>query len=221
MDGKVWRRGKVVRFTALRRETYLEVLAATGNRTAAAAAIGVLPYRMRAMRRRDPALDADCEAAIAAASERLGAAEDPFEGLDDAQYSIIRRSRGGRLQVIAAAPGRWSKELEERFLAILAHCGNVEKSARAVGFSGTDMFRRRREWPGFARRWEAALEEAEVRLEFRLACWGNDVGTVTSNCPRGGSRTSSPGSATAAAMRDRRHRPTGRTHWSGRSPSCW
>lgn len=38
------------------------------------------------------------------------------------------------------------------------------------------MFRRKRQWAQFAERWEDALAEAETRLEFRLACIGNDVG---------------------------------------------
>ena len=170
MKWSSWRRWKLVRFTALRREKYLAVLAATGNRRAAAQAIGMGENRMRSMRRNDPALDADCEAALKAASERLTGAEDPFDGIDDPEFSVIRRCRNGRVQVIAVGPGRWSKEIEDRFLAILSHCGNVEAAARAVGFAGTDMFRRKRQWPGFARRWEEALDEAEERLEFRLAC---------------------------------------------------
>jgi hypothetical protein len=189
-----WRRGRVLRFTPLRREKYLEVLALTGNRRAAAEAIGMRDNRMRAMRARDPALDAECEAALAAANERLGGAEDPFAGIDDPEFSVIRKSRSGRMQVIAVGPGRWSKPIEDRFFAILSHCGNVEAAARAVGFAGTDMFRRKRQWPEFARRWERMLDEAEERLEFRLACWGNNVGpagesgreesgTVTSDCP--------------------------------------
>jgi hypothetical protein len=187
-----------VRFTALRREKYLEVLALTGNRRAAAEAIGVSENRMRAMRARESAFNAECEAALGAANERLGAAEDPFAGIDDPEFTVIRKSRSGRMQVIAVGPGRWSKPIEDRFLAVLSHCGNFDAAARAVGFAGTDMFRRMRQWPAFARRCEEALEEAETRLEFRLACWGNNVGpagewgtagesgesgTATSNCP--------------------------------------
>lgn len=173
-DGR-WKRRKVARFTALRRERYLEVLGLTGNKTAAAEEIGISRSRMDNLRRRDPAFAADCEAALAAASGRLEGSDSAFDDGYDPDFHTIRRCRNGRSMLIAVGPGRWSKAVEDRFIAILGHCGNIEASARAVGFAGTDMFRRKRQWPGFARRWEEALEEAEERLEFRLACWGNNV----------------------------------------------
>jgi hypothetical protein len=175
MPEEAGRRGKVLRFTALRRARYLEVLGETGNKRAAAEAIGFRANRMAGMRKRDPAFDAECRAAEAAASERLKDAEGPFEGVADGEFSTIRRCRNGRVQIIAVGPGRWSLSVEDRFLAHLERCGNVEASARAVGFAGTDIFRRRRQWPAFASRMEEALDDAEVRLEFRLATWGNEV----------------------------------------------
>lgn len=167
--------GKALRFTALRRARYLEMLEATGNRAAAAEAIRFYPERMSRMRRRDPAFAADCARAEAAATRRLLGARGPFEGVEDGEFQTIRRGRDGRAQIIAVGPGRWSKRIEDRFLEVLAQCGNIEASARSVGFAGTDMFRRRRQWPAFAGRMEEALEDAEVRLEFRLACWASPV----------------------------------------------
>lgn len=172
MAEKEWRR-RVARFTAARREHYLEVLGLTGNRTAAAEAIGFRTNRIAGMRKRDAAFDAACEEALEAATARLADAEGPFEGVEDGDFQTIRIGRNGRAQIIAVGPGRWSARVEDRFIGLLGQCGNVEASARAVGFAGTDMFRRRRQWPAFARRWEEALEEAEVRLEFRLACAGS------------------------------------------------
>jgi hypothetical protein len=187
MYGKGFRRRKVLRFTALRRETYLEVLAETGNKRAAAEAIGFRRNRMDGIRKRDPAFAADCEAALRAADARLKDSDWQFEGVDQPEFQTLRQCRNGRVQIIAVGPGRWSKRVEDRFLAILSQCGNVEASARAVGFAGTDIFRRQRQWPGFARRMEEAHDEADVRLEFRLACWGNTVppdgGESATECP--------------------------------------
>ncbi len=186
MDKTGVRSRKSMRFTALRRETYLEMLAQTGNKRAAAEAIGFRRNRMDGLRKRDPAFAADCEAALQAADSRLKDAEWQFEKVDEPEFQTLRQCRNGRVQIIAVGPGRWSKRVEDRFLAILSQCGNIEASARAVGFAGTDICRRRRQWPGFARRMEDALEEADVRLEFRLACHGNVVspdGVPAGDCP--------------------------------------
>lgn len=175
MDKSGGRSRKVLRFTALRRETYLQVLAETGNKRAAGEAIGFRRGRAERIARRDPAFGADCEAALRAADARLKDSDWQFEEVEEPEFQTLRQCRNGRVQVIAVGPGRWSKRVEDRFLAILSQCGNVEASARAVGFAGTDIFRRRRQWPGFDRRMAEALDEADVRLEFRLACHGNTV----------------------------------------------
>lgn len=172
-EGPEWRRGRRKRFTALRRAEYLEVLGRTGNARAAAAAIGISRNRMREMRRRDAAFDHDCAEAEAGATRRLAGVRGPFDGIDDGNFETIRRRRDGRVQIIAVGPGRWSKKIEDRFFAVLAECGNIDASARAVGFAGTDMHRRRRQWPAFARRMEEVLEDAELRLELLLASTGN------------------------------------------------
>ena len=168
-----WRRGRRKRFTALRRADYLEVLERTGNARAAAEAIGISRNRLRAMRRRDPGFDRDCAEAEAAATRRLAGVKGPFDGVEDGAFETIRRRRDGRVQIIAVGPGRWSKKIEDRFFATLAACGNIDASARAVGFAGTDMHRRRRQWPAFARRMDEVLEDAELRLELLLASTGN------------------------------------------------
>ncbi|HEY0313419.1 MAG TPA: hypothetical protein VGC56_13090 [Allosphingosinicella sp.] len=168
-----WRRGRRKRFTALRRSDYLEVLERTGNARAAAEAIGISRNRLRAMRRREPGFDRDCAEAEAAATRRLAGVKGPFDGVEDGNFETIRRRRDGRVQIIAVGPGRWSKKIEDRFFAALAACGNIDASARAVGFAGTDMHRRRRQWPAFARRMDEMLEDAELRLELLLASTGN------------------------------------------------
>ena len=191
-----------VRFTATRRARFLEVLEQTGNRAAACAAAGVAWWIAEAWRKKDAAFAAAWEAALAAAERKLAGARHPFEGVEDGRFEVIQRGRGGRLQVQAVRSGRWTKAVDDRFLASLSACGNVEASARLVGFSNEAVWYRWRKYPGFARRMEEALCEAEVRLEFRLACHGQSVGrwldeevggegeaagaetgTVASNCP--------------------------------------
>lgn len=178
MDGKKPRRTRVRRFTAVRRARFLEVLEQTGNRTAAADAIGIDVTNVDARRARDAGFAAACEAAAAAADRRLAGARHAFDGVEDGRFEVIQRARTGRLQIMAVRSGRWTKAVEDRFIAALRSCGNVAASARLVGFSESAIWWRRRKWPDFARRIEEALEDAEVRLEFRLACIGNNVGAA-------------------------------------------
>ena len=82
------------------------------------------------------------------------------------------------------------------FIAEARRTGNLSAAARAAGFSLNAVLDRRRNKPAFAARIEAALEDAEIVLEFRLASLGGDVaveeaegegagmGTGTSSCPR-------------------------------------
>jgi hypothetical protein len=85
------------------------------------------------------------------------------------------------------------------FIDVLRTCGNVAAAARAVGFSQSLIWQRRRAWPGFRQRMEEALEEAEVALEFRIACHGN-------NLPAGAEEEAEEGTVTfshgGASMRD-------------------
>lgn len=170
------RRKPGVRFTAARRARFLEVLAATGNRTAAAEAIGTCLETMKGRRRADPALAAAWDAALAEAERKLGGARHPFDGVEDGRFEVIQRGRSGKLQIMTVRAGRWTQEVEDRFIDVLRMCGNVAAGARAVGFSESAVWLRRRKWTAFARRMEEALEDAEIRLEFRLACIGSPVG---------------------------------------------
>jgi hypothetical protein len=163
------------RFTAARRALFLAVLERTGNQRAAAAAIEMDRGSLQKRRKRDPKLDSDWKAAEAEASQRLGRADSQFGGVDG-DFEMIRRGPGGRLQIVATGPGRWCKSIEDRFFEVLGQTGNVSAAARAIGFSDRHIGDRRRQWPGFARRWEETLQDADARLEFRLACHGNNVG---------------------------------------------
>lgn len=160
------------RLVGARREQFLAVLGQTGNVRMAAADIGMDKRTLERMRRADPALDRDWTAAVDAADARLQAATAQFAGDPD---EMIKRGPGGRLQVVAVRAGGWTGRVENGFFDLLRQTGNISASARAVGFAANYVWERRRQWPEFARRWEQALEEAEIELEFRLVRLGNNV----------------------------------------------
>lgn len=89
-------------------------------------------------------------------------------------FEAIRRGADGRLKIQAQGRRRWSRRKEELFFAVLRECGNIAASARAAGVSREAVWKRRREWPAFARRFGEALDEAEIILEFRIACHGTN-----------------------------------------------
>jgi hypothetical protein len=160
------------RFSGARREEYFRVLRETGNRRAAADAAGIDRRTVERRRRKDPALALELDEVEAEADRRLrrhdnatgeggaGARGDPFE--------VIRRGPRGRLQLVAAGTKRWTGRIENRFIAELRRTGNFSASARSVGFSDNHVWERRRKWPGFARRIDEVLEDAEIELELRL-----------------------------------------------------
>lgn len=168
------KRGKRAYFTAERRESYLGNLRRTGNHAAAAREAGISPAAARRYRNRTPDYEALCATAGREAQARLADAEGPEDGDLDPAFESIRRGADGRLKIQARGKRRWSKAKEDRFFAVLRECGNIAASARSAGVSREAVWKRRREWPAFARRMEQALDEAEVSLEFRVACLGTN-----------------------------------------------
>ncbi|MCW3845820.1 hypothetical protein OF829_01105 [Sphingomonas sp. LB-2] len=165
---------KVRRFTVERRVAFLDHLRRSGNQAAAARSLGFDRTVPEQRRRRDAAFELECRAALEEAHRRLAGATDPFAHDGDAEFETIRGGRSGRVQIVATRTGKWSKRAEDLFLDTLRGCGNVAAAARAIGFSESLVWQRRRKWPAFERQMEAALEEAEVVLEFRLATLGID-----------------------------------------------
>lgn len=163
------------RLTAEERARFLEVLRETGNRKAAAAAIGVDPRSMDQRREHDPELDRDWEDAVEAAHRRLSDAKGPFDCPQGGRLNMIRRGKRGRLQLVAAGEDRWNAKVERRFMEALRACGSVRGAAAAVGFSEGAIWERRRKWPAFAEALEAFLDEAELALQFRMACMGSNL----------------------------------------------
>jgi len=163
------------RLTAEQRARFLAVLRETGNRKAAAAAIGVEPRLMDQRREHDPELDRDWEEAAEAAHRELSGATGPFDCPKGGRFNMIRRGKRGRLQLVSTGEDRWNAAVERRFLEALRVCGSVRGAARAVGFSEGAIWDRRRKWPAFANALEQLLDEAELALEFRLASEGSDI----------------------------------------------
>lgn len=71
-------------------------------------------------------------------------------------------------QVIRTTGQRWSEEAEERFLDTLAASCNVSVAAEAAGFTRFTCYKRRRRDPGFAKLWDAALEQGATRIRALL-----------------------------------------------------
>lgn len=158
-----------MRLSEVKRDRFLEVLGQTANRRAAAKSIGVEPRLMDRRREFDPLLDRLWEEALDQAHRRLSGANGPFDCIGAREFNVIRRGRDGRLKLCASGSKRWNGQVEERFLAALAACGNMSAAARSVGFGESSVWQRRAKFPAFARRIEEMLEEAEVALELRIA----------------------------------------------------
>lgn len=146
------------------RAAFLRALARGGSVTGAARAAGVDKGTAYDARNRDAAFKAEWVRVKAEAQARLGAGETPELGDDE----IVRASRSGRPCVVRAGPGRWSAGRERTFLEELATDANVRRAARAAGVSTATVYTRRTNWPGFAERWAAALEQGYARLEMLL-----------------------------------------------------
>ena len=161
-------------FTAERRARFIADLRRTGNHASASRAAGITDGGARRYRRRMPEFEALCIAAVQEAQRRLAGAEGPFEDCVETAFESIRRSSDGRVKIQALGKRRWSRRKEEMFFEVLRECGNVRASARAAGVSAEAVWKRRREWAAFARRFEETMDEAEVALEYRVACLGTN-----------------------------------------------
>jgi hypothetical protein len=82
--------------------------------------------------------------------------------------SHVRYGPTGRAQRIKTGGAQWSDEAEELFLDVLASSCNVKMAAEATGFHTQTAYRMRRLRPDFAARWQEALSQGYIRLEFAL-----------------------------------------------------
>lgn len=79
--------------------------------------------------------------------------------------TVIQDDRNGNPQLIRTVQKRWSAKAEAVFLDTLASTCNVKTSVEAAGFSTTTVYYHRRNKPGFAERWQEALQIGVERLE--------------------------------------------------------
>ncbi len=184
------KQGPRLRLSPEKRDRFLEVLGQTGNRRAAARAIGVEERLMDQRREFDAVLDRQWEEALDQAHRRLSGADGPFDCVGGRELNVIRRGKDLRLKIVNAGAKRWTKATEDRFFAALATCGNLAAAARSIGFHTSSVYQRRRKWPEFARRLDEALDDAEMQIEFKRASMGSDLGLLG-----GTERPASPGSA--------------------------
>lgn len=154
--------------TPAQQALFLKVLGETGNASEAARAAGVkrgTPYNLK---RRDEWFARDWAEALASAPARIGARE-------PGDLQTIRKSAGGRTQLAAVRANQWTRRDDKAFFARLEESGNVRASARAIGRHPNTAWRRARECVDFGRRLEAALSDAEVRLEHALVDYANNL----------------------------------------------
>jgi hypothetical protein len=157
-----------------RRKAFLAALATTGNVTLAAERAKVSRGWVHKARTQDPAFRAACEEAVEAsfAALRQCASNRPTArgwGHLDGMELVLRGSNRRRVQVARARVRQFSPKTENRFLAVLQATCSVKAAYEAVGMSKGAAYSHRKRWPGFAARWDRAIEEAGLRLELALA----------------------------------------------------
>jgi hypothetical protein len=81
---------------------------------------------------------------------------------------VVRPAVNNNTKIIRTTGHRWSDAAERIFLGHLAASANVTAAAEAAGFSTTAIYQRRMAEPGFAERWQLALEQGIARLEMQL-----------------------------------------------------
>lgn len=159
-----------------RRAAFLKALRETGNQTIAAERAKVSRSWVHLHRSTDAAFDAAVRAAIAEAKASLSRADErkPPSGWGhlDGEELVVKGSGGSgggrRVQIARARLKQWTPRIEDRFLATLAATCNVKAACAQVGMTQASAYLHRRRWPAFAKRWDAAIEEGAVRLEFAL-----------------------------------------------------
>lgn len=148
-----------------RQGVFLHVLARTGNVTRAAEDAGFPKSSLTRDRREDTRFAAEWAAALAAASEALGAIIDQGSA-ETGRW--VRRLRGGQAQEAKPRGKAWSQAREAAFLETLAAECHVGQAAAAARMSKAGCYLRRKTRPEFARAWDDAIEEARQALAIKL-----------------------------------------------------
>lgn len=174
------------KFSASRKRAFLTYLSQTGNQTLSAERARVSRRWAQLLRKQDPDFDAACRAAVAAAKahfDKLSASGTnvPPAGwrhLDGAEL-VVRgcggASGGRRVQIARASVREWTPRVERRFLAALSATCSVTAACAEVGMWPGSAYSHRRRWQAFARAWDSAIEEGQIRLEMALLERGGNV----------------------------------------------
>lgn len=160
------------RAQALQNLAFLDALARTGNVRLAARELGVHRSTFTKRRARSAAFAAEWDAALAYATARLNAGQEPAPQGKGPRTAggelVVTRLKSGRLQVRPAAPGRMKKAAEQAFLAALGATANIRLAARAAGFAHSSFYARASRNRAFAREMRLALSQGCERLEEAL-----------------------------------------------------
>ena len=160
------------KITYRRRAAFLRALAASGNLTLSAERAKVSRSWVCLHRSTDPAFDAACVAAIAAARITLGHHQARGAaagwGFAAGEELVINGSNARRVQVRRAKNRQWTPRVELRFLDSLANTCNVKVAAAAAGMSKSSAYAHRRRWPHFAKLWDEATDVGAAMLEGAL-----------------------------------------------------
>lgn len=81
---------------------------------------------------------------------------------------VVRRAKNGKTKIVKTGGWRWSLQAEKVFLEFLAATANVRAASAEAGFSPVTVYKQRMTNPGFAARWQEALETGVARLEMLL-----------------------------------------------------
>lgn len=80
----------------------------------------------------------------------------------------LRASGKDGPQIVQCSSKSWNDSKEEVFLNALGASCNATFAINACGMSKGALYRRKRLDPGFAARWQAALEQGYVRIEMLM-----------------------------------------------------
>lgn len=168
------------KFGAQRKRAFLGYLAQSGNQTLSAERAKVSRSWVCLHRATDPDFDARCRQAIAEAVQSLEPPQDRHRGETRSNRPAVGwRYFAGAELVIAGSNKRhaqvrrgrlkqWTARVEKRFLAALAATCNVKAACAEVGMWPASAYNHRRRWPTFAAAWDAAVENAYMRIEAAL-----------------------------------------------------
>jgi len=152
------------------REVFLRALARTGNARASAVEAGIDVGTAYDHRAKDPAFMRRWAAALEGFKKREALRGRPGRAGGSAKTGgelVLRRTKHGD-KMVRAAPGRWSRRLEESFFDGLEHTGCVRAAAAAAGISTASLYERRKHYPEFATRWDEVAGRAARELPAML-----------------------------------------------------